>query len=466
MLSWLVIVRWTTLLACVGAMVAGKSALDVPVPVTTALVLLTACALSNLWLTWQVRAGRTDTLLTLAGFLVCADVLVLSWLLFRSGGVLNPASVYYLVQIVVAALVLGRTWTWVVTALSVCGYAALFLVPSDELIAAQVMHPEIALHMRGMWLAFALTALIIAVLVARLAIAVERRDRALDELRDRNARTARAAGLATLAAGAAHELSTPLSTIAVAARELERQLTDGRFDAGLQQDARLIRSETDRCRQILDAMAGRERRADRPDATSFVADRCRGRSTGATAARGDCARHVRDSRRRSRRVASRRDREGGRKPRSQCAAGLDRARPARGGVNRGRANSAHRDRPRRGHVTRESRPRRRAVFHDETRRRGHRARTVRRAVVDRAARRQPLARLEGRSWNDGDDRVAPGRRVRRRITVMTDGISLLIVEDDDALRERLTGAFVQRGLDVRAAGTLALAEQLARRGPS
>jgi two-component system sensor histidine kinase RegB len=255
-LTWLVSVRWTTLLALAGAMVAGKSALEAPVPVPSALGLVAACALSNLWLMWRVRAGRTDALVTVAGLLVCADVLGLSWLLLRSGGVLNPASVFYLAQIVVVALVLGRTWTWIVTALSVSGYAALFLVPSDDLLAAQVMHPEIALHMRGMWLAFALTALIIAVLVARLAIAVERRDRALDDLRDRTARSARAAGLATLAAGAAHELSTPLSTIAVAARELEHGLTDGRPGPELQDDARLIRSETDRCRQILDAMAG------------------------------------------------------------------------------------------------------------------------------------------------------------------------------------------------------------------
>jgi two-component system sensor histidine kinase RegB len=112
------------------------------------------------------------------------------------------------------------------------------------------MHPEIALHMRGMWLAFALTALVIAALVTRLTIAVERRDRALESLRERNASAVRVAGLATLAAGAAHELSTPLSTIAVAARELERALADANSPA-LRQDARLIRAETDRCRAIL-----------------------------------------------------------------------------------------------------------------------------------------------------------------------------------------------------------------------
>jgi two-component system, sensor histidine kinase RegB len=255
-LTWLITVRWTTLLAGVGAVVAGRSALEVAAPLPTVIALLGLCGLSNLWLIWRVRADRPASVSTAAGMLVCADVLVLTWLLWKSGGVLNPASVFYLVQIVVVALVLGRYWTWAVTALTVGGYAALFLGSTEALRAAQSMHPEIAIHMRGMWMAFAFTALIIAVLVTRLVIAVERRDRALDALRDRTARATRVAGLATLAAGAAHELSTPLSTIAVAARELEHNLANRVAEPDLRQDARLIRSETDRCRQILDAMSG------------------------------------------------------------------------------------------------------------------------------------------------------------------------------------------------------------------
>jgi two-component system sensor histidine kinase RegB len=63
--------------------------------------------------------------------------------------------------------------------------------------------------------------------------------------------------LATVAAGAAHELSTPLATIAVAARELERAAS-GQPNAGdMVDDARLIRREIDRCRRVIDDMAGR-----------------------------------------------------------------------------------------------------------------------------------------------------------------------------------------------------------------
>jgi two-component system sensor histidine kinase RegB len=224
-LSWLITVRWTTLAAGVGAVVAGRGALQMAVPVAAAATTLSFLAGSNLWLMWRARRAGIGSFVTPAGLLVCADVALLTWLLLKSGGVLNPASVVYLVEIVLAALVLGRRWTWIVTGLCVLGYGSLYLAPTAELRAALNMHREIALHMRGMWLAFAVTSLTIAILVTRLVISVEHRDRALEDLRERTARAARGAGLATLAAGAAPELSTPLGTIAVASHELERNLS-------------------------------------------------------------------------------------------------------------------------------------------------------------------------------------------------------------------------------------------------
>jgi two-component system sensor histidine kinase RegB len=252
-LAWLVTVRWTTVVAGLGATVAAHGAGLLQVPVVTLALALLLWAVSNAWLMWRVRREVAPT--AMAGSLVLVDVAVLTGLLHVSGGILNPASVFYLVQIVMAALVLGRFWTWVVTGVAIAGYASLYLIPSEALGAAVSMHHEVALHMRGMWLAFAMTALIIAALVTRLVLALERRDRALDDLRDAAARAARATGLATLAAGAAHELSTPLSTIAIAARELERRLNEARAAGDLSDDARLIRAEADRCRRVLDAMA-------------------------------------------------------------------------------------------------------------------------------------------------------------------------------------------------------------------
>jgi two-component system sensor histidine kinase RegB len=259
-LSWLVTVRWATLAADLGAILAGRSGLEGSAPLSISLPVLTAFAASNTWLAWRIRR-RPAPAAAVTGGLVCADVLLLTWLLIDSGGVLNPVSIFYLVDIVLAALVLGRTWSWAVAVLSIAGYATLFLRPSADLAAAQAMHPEIALHLRGMWIAFVGAALIVAVLVARLAAAIERRDRALGALRDRANRSARLAGLATLAAGAAHELSTPLATMTVAAHELERAVSgaaSGAVPAAMvAEDVALIRAEIDRCRAILDGMAGR-----------------------------------------------------------------------------------------------------------------------------------------------------------------------------------------------------------------
>ena len=465
-LSWLVTVRWTTVLAgaardsspASGRLArqrrsGGRSRYSRP------------CVLSNLWLMWRIPTRPQRTLAMSAGSLVCADVMALTWLLWRSGGVLNPASVYYLVQIVVAALVLGRVWTWTITALSVTGYATLFAAQPDELSAAQVMHPEIGLHMQGMWLAFALTALVIGILVVRLATAVERRDRALVALSERTSRATRVAGLATLAAGAAHELSTPLATIAVASRELEKSLSEGNARADWQRDAALIRHETGRCRDILDAMAGesgdvageaprsaplsdvvvdacarlgprdRERVIVRIDTDAMVLWPVRvvGRALGnvlqnAVHASEETTPVSLDVRAEERGGADRRD--GSRRPacqlpRSAVPASRSSRRRSRA-LGRGLASS--------------SRSRRSSNS----------------AAVSRSSRRP----ARGPQRPSSCPSMSCGERPH-----MLDGVSLLIVEDDELFGERLSRACTARGLEVRVARTAAEAQALSREDP-
>ena len=112
------------------------------------------------------------------------------------------------------------------------------------------------LHLQGMWVAFCVAAVLTAYFVVQMSTAIERRDAEMSAMRDRAARSERLASLTTLAAGAAHELGTPLATIAVAARELERSIRtlSGAHAAALVEDAALIRSEVDRCRAILNRL--------------------------------------------------------------------------------------------------------------------------------------------------------------------------------------------------------------------
>jgi two-component system sensor histidine kinase RegB len=113
----------------------------------------------------------------------------------------------------------------------------------------------ISMHVQGMWVAFAVAAVFIVYFIQRVRGALAERDAELTEARAASARHEKLASLATLAAGAAHELATPLSTIAVVAKELERALGAVAPDAAPVADARLIREQVERCRAILSQMA-------------------------------------------------------------------------------------------------------------------------------------------------------------------------------------------------------------------
>jgi len=253
--NWLINGRWISVAGAVATVVLGRRISASGPSLLQAAIVAGVMALTNLIL-W--RRTRNSGLLSVhtAGTWLAIDVLVISGWLARSGAVLNPRATFYLVEVVFAALVLGQAWAWFIAGLSVAGYAVLFAAPDHELHAAQAMHPVVGAHMQGMWIAFAVTAITLAFLATRLVAALERSNAEIARLRDRSAREVRAESLANAVAGAAHELASPLATMAVAAHEMERQLKqiDGMQD--LLADVNLIRSQVTRCREILDQMSG------------------------------------------------------------------------------------------------------------------------------------------------------------------------------------------------------------------
>jgi two-component system, sensor histidine kinase RegB len=121
-----------------------------------------------------------------------------------------------------------------------------------------VAHQPLAIpddsRMVGMWVALLVAAAFIVYFLLRITAALAEREAELTQARGLAARRERLASLATMAAGAAHELSTPLGTVALAAKELERALTKVN-NSELAGDARLIREQVGRCRTILEQMA-------------------------------------------------------------------------------------------------------------------------------------------------------------------------------------------------------------------
>ncbi|HET6611710.1 MAG TPA: ATP-binding protein [Kofleriaceae bacterium] len=187
--------------------------------------------------------------------IMALDVALLSGLLYFTGGPFNPFSFLYLVNIALAAVTLRARYTWMLVALSLIGFGLLLAehrpLPLQTLSATAYLD----LYQQGMWVAFGVAASFIVHFLWRVTGALAERERELSEARNRAAQKERLAALATMAAGAAHELATPLGTIALCAKELSRAADAGRSGADMKDDLLLMRDEVGRCRVILDQMA-------------------------------------------------------------------------------------------------------------------------------------------------------------------------------------------------------------------
>jgi two-component system sensor histidine kinase RegB len=255
-LPWLVRLRWGIVAFEVLVVAIAVRAFEVALPAGAVTGCLAIATASNLGLSRWLRAGGRGSE-ALCGAVLGFDILLFTGILHLSGGPWNPFTILYLVYITLAAVVLGPRWTWTLAALAVLGYATLFLAPASPGTGAHDHGAGVSAHLQGMWIAFVSAAALVTYFVVRLTAAIERRDTEIAAVREQAAHSERLASLTTLAAGAAHELGSPLATIAVVAGELERALTGSPRPETepLVADARLIRAELERCRRILDAMA-------------------------------------------------------------------------------------------------------------------------------------------------------------------------------------------------------------------
>jgi len=254
-LPWLVRLRWRLLAAEAAAVLVADRVFAFDMPLARLLVLLGVAAAANTAL--QRLLERDGSLAhVLCACVLALDVVVLTAILHASGGPSNPFSVLYLVYITLAALLLGSASTWSLTLLSIGAYGSLFFLGSTDPHAGHD-HDAFVGHLQAMWIAFSLTAALTAGSVVRLTAAIQTRDREIDEIRERATSSQRLAALTTLAAGAAHELGSPLGTIALAAGELDRSVSrlPEAERVPLLDDVRLIRSQLQRCRQILEQMS-------------------------------------------------------------------------------------------------------------------------------------------------------------------------------------------------------------------
>ncbi|SDI65438.1 two-component system, sensor histidine kinase RegB [Pseudomonas panipatensis] len=224
-------------------------ALGVTLGISLCLCLATALRLRGPWpvteLEYAVQLG--------------CDLIIHSALLYFSGGSSNPFVSYYLVPLTIAAATLPWLYTITLAGLALAAYTVLLVwfhpleIPSGQ---------RDYLLIYGMWLSFALAAGLITFFVARMSQALRRQEQIVAQRREEGMRDQQLLAVATQAAGAAHELGTPLATMSVLLKEL-RQSNPG--DPLLQEDLALLQEQVKLCKDTLQQLV-RAAEADRRQA--------------------------------------------------------------------------------------------------------------------------------------------------------------------------------------------------------
>ncbi|MFB3081448.1 MAG: ATP-binding protein, partial [Nitrosomonadaceae bacterium] len=235
--------------------------LEMPLPWTEMVTVVTFLAVLN-FATW-LRLRRNWPVSSIEFFAqILIDVFALGALLYFSGGSTNPFVSLYLLPLTITAAALPWAYTWVMAAITISCYSLLLFyyvpLPHDH----SEHNSEFNLHVSGMWLAFVLSTVLIAWFVVKMGISIRERDKDLSQAREQALRNEQLIALGTLAAGAAHELGTPLSTMAVVSRELQKDNTENRE---FQNNISILRDQITQCKHTLTqllANAGQTRAED------------------------------------------------------------------------------------------------------------------------------------------------------------------------------------------------------------
>ena len=249
-LRTLVLVRWIVIIGQLVTVSIVALGFGFPMQLSAVLAVIALAIIVNL-LGTVMRRGRALSDRAVASYLAF-DILQLSALLFLTGGMTNPFTVLVLGPIAVAAAVLGRDYSLMLTLLAIVCLAALFASPYDLPWNGGGSPRLPDLYQLGMWISLTLACGFIATYNWSVAGEARRISEALAETQLTLAREQQLTALGTLAAAAAHELGTPLSTITVVAKELGRDLPAG---SPFAEDVALIQSQCERCRSILAELA-------------------------------------------------------------------------------------------------------------------------------------------------------------------------------------------------------------------
>ncbi len=268
-LPWLLALRWGEVLCQIVLIASVWLMMDIEIPLLAVSAIILFGGASNLYLHLRHRRNTSVSNQMILAILLM-DTVFLTCLLYVTGAAMNPFVFLYLIHIVTGAIILKEQCSWLITATTLACYSLLFYFPpsfistlsepnvlkeKNGLQLIDSLTGSFQLHLKGMGGAFIVTALFIVFFVSKTQKALNEHRVKVQSLEKEQERNERLASLATFAAGAAHELSTPLSTVAVVSCEMIHALEKHGASGELLDDARLIRRQVANCKEILYQMA-------------------------------------------------------------------------------------------------------------------------------------------------------------------------------------------------------------------
>jgi len=242
--------RWLAVAGQSAALLIVHSVLGFDVPVMCVLPIAGSAILNIVLAIVHPMSHRLSS--REAAMFLAYDILQLAAMLYLTGGMDNPFALLFLAPVVIAAATLDLLSTIFLVGLSFLAvvYLAVFHLPLPWIAGEELVLPS--LYRYGIWTSLLLGIGFTTIYARRIAAEAARMSAALTATQLALEREHRLAALGALAAAAAHELGTPLGTIAVVARELERELPEGSPQG---EDFRLLREQAERCRAILTRLA-------------------------------------------------------------------------------------------------------------------------------------------------------------------------------------------------------------------
>lgn len=249
-LKYLLLLRVFAIGGQIAALFITQYLFSIVFPVPLIVMTITVLSLYTIvsWLRMNNQTAISEQSI-LAQLLI--DVVALTILIYFTGGTVNPFISLFLLPITFAAASLRPTYTWLIVVAAISCYTLLMFFHAP-IVSEQHYDESFMLHLWGMWCGFMLSAGLIAYFVSRIGRALRERDHALALARQEAIYDDQILALGTLAAGTAHELGTPLSTMAVLTKELENEY---RNKKDLVDNLRLLQEQIDRCKHILSRMA-------------------------------------------------------------------------------------------------------------------------------------------------------------------------------------------------------------------